>query len=179
MTLQDLPDDWQHEDIAKAMPLVIHKHLAIDCGAHRGIVTRYLQTQFERVVSIEPSELADEIDGEVIKKAVGHVHGLVSMKHGLHNTGQRHVIEGSDIEMITLDSLNLAPDFIKLDIEGFEYYALQGAQQTINLYHPVIFIEDNGLSSRYGINPMEAIRLLESWGYKLKLKIDQDYVLAW
>lgn len=41
----------------------------------------------------------------------------------------------------TLDELRLDPFFIKLDIQGFEYRALKGAEQTIRKYKPVLLIE--------------------------------------
>ena len=40
-----------------------------------------------------------------------------------------------------LDELELDPFFIKLDIQGFEYRALKGAEQTIRRCRPVIMIE--------------------------------------
>jgi FkbM family methyltransferase len=41
----------------------------------------------------------------------------------------------------TLDELNLAPYFIKLDIQGYEYQALKGGEQTIKTYEPILLIE--------------------------------------
>lgn len=40
-----------------------------------------------------------------------------------------------------LDALNLAPTFMKLDIEGFEYDALQGATDTLTRHEPILFVE--------------------------------------
>ncbi len=41
----------------------------------------------------------------------------------------------------TLDSLDLAPSFMKIDIEGFEYDALQGAMATLRRHEPVLLVE--------------------------------------
>ena len=41
----------------------------------------------------------------------------------------------------TLDSFELAPSFMKMDIEGFEYDALQGAMQTLRQHEPVLLVE--------------------------------------
>jgi len=41
----------------------------------------------------------------------------------------------------TLDSLNLAPTFMKIDVEGFEHDVLMGGLETIKRHEPVIMIE--------------------------------------
>ena len=167
MTLEDIPDDWQHDDVRLALTMVQRFGLAVDCGAHRGVITRLLGDYFERVVAIEPSDLAARIqlpNVEVVQKALGGSAKRVGMVDGLHNTGQRYVVEGDEVEMITLDSLNLAPDFIKIDCEGLEWHVLVGGEQTIRTHKPVIMFEENGLNERYGIAGGEVGRLLESWG---------------
>lgn len=49
-----------------------------------------------------------------------------------------------DIEIVTLDNLlRRIPNItlIKLDLEGFELQALEGARQTLTKHHPALFIE--------------------------------------
>ena len=41
----------------------------------------------------------------------------------------------------TLDSFDLAPSFLKIDIEGYEYEALLGGQETLRRHEPVLLIE--------------------------------------
>ena len=41
----------------------------------------------------------------------------------------------------TLDSQNLAPAFIKVDVQGLEYQVLAGGQQTLEQYRPVLLVE--------------------------------------
>jgi FkbM family methyltransferase len=51
-------------------------------------------------------------------------------------------IGGDKVNMITIDSLNLEScDFIKIDVEGFEYGVILGALETIKKFKPVIFYE--------------------------------------
>lgn len=45
------------------------------------------------------------------------------------------------VDCLTLDGFDEAVDFIKLDIEGMEYHALQGAQQLIQKSRPICFVE--------------------------------------
>lgn len=47
------------------------------------------------------------------------------------------------IPSVTIDSLGLQPCFIKFDIEGMEYLAIQGANSTIDMYRPIIFVESH------------------------------------
>lgn len=64
------------------------------------------------------------------------------------------------IAIETLDSFQLQPDFIKIDVEGFEYQVLQGAGETINRNRPILLIE--------GIAPGDRVhRQLQSWNYDI------------
>jgi FkbM family methyltransferase len=45
------------------------------------------------------------------------------------------------VQTVTLDSLNEAVDFVKMDIEGMEHMALAGAQEMIGRYTPICFVE--------------------------------------
>lgn len=45
------------------------------------------------------------------------------------------------VPIVTLDSLNLSPLLIKLDLEGMEWLALQGAEKTIDQYLPIVWCE--------------------------------------
>src|SRR5690606_24948980 len=115
----------------------------------------------------------------------GEAPGRCGMADGRWSTGQRHVVAGDDIEIITLDSLNLAPDFIKLDVEGMEWHALKGGEHTIRTHRPIIMLEENGCSLRYGIGRGETGKLLESWGavrvavLRASCPPDEDWIYAW
>ena len=50
-------------------------------------------------------------------------------------------IETIIVEVKTLDSFNLNPEFIKIDVEGFEYQVLLGGQETLKRYRPILLIE--------------------------------------
>lgn len=78
-------------------------------------------------------------------------HGLA----GLDETDVRRMVAGMvarfdprllsvrpmTIRLARLDDLDLAPTFVKLDIQGHEYRALLGAEQTIRGHKPVLLIE--------------------------------------
>ena len=185
MTLLDIPDDHQAADIDTALRFVDRFDCAIDCGAHRGVITRQLAKRFKSVTAIEPGPLADKIEGAtVVRAALADKPGRCALEDGKVNTGQLHVIDGDAVEVITLDSLGLSPDFIKIDVEGMEWHTIKGGEETIRRCKPVIMLEENGLNRRYGIPDGGAGALLESWGAVRVMVLtakwgDQDWIYKW
>lgn len=53
-----------------------------------------------------------------------------------------------------LDNFNLKPDFIKIDVEGFEDKVIKGALKTINVFRPVILVEQNSKISFFRIRKL-------------------------
>lgn len=45
------------------------------------------------------------------------------------------------VEVVTLDSLNVAPSVIKIDAEGADYQILEGADQTLTQWRPYVMFE--------------------------------------
>jgi FkbM family methyltransferase len=83
--------------------------------------------------------------------------------------------EGIDVVTITVDSLIQKwklnkVDFIKIDIEGYEYYAFKGAENLLKKEDaPVILFEfaDWAENLATGINVGDAQRILKDYGYNL------------
>jgi len=50
-------------------------------------------------------------------------------------------VQEKSINVYTLDSLRLAPFFIKIDVEGAEMQVLRGGSETIDTHQPIILIE--------------------------------------
>jgi len=52
-------------------------------------------------------------------------------------------------------------------------------QNTIKTHKPVIIVEQKpGKGKSFGLDDIAAVRLLESWGYKLQERISGDYILT-
>jgi len=90
---------------------------------------------------------------------------------------------GEKLRIETLDSLNLPGlDYIKIDVEGAEGLVIQGAQETIKKYKPVICFEHNSQTidpSDVGVEhvptPFEELVKL---GYKTFKYLDWENYLA-
>lgn len=180
--LSELPDNHDIGHLVGILSKLSRFGTALDIGAHRGIWTAQMVNRFDNVIAFEPTSRYRQITdkAKVYNLAVGDKIGLVSMRDGHENTGQSHVIQGDEINIITIDSLKLTDvDFIKIDVEGMEHNVISGAINTIKKYLPAVMIEENGLCERYGHKWGDAGRLLESMGYRESGRWNKDYLYMW
>lgn len=144
---------------ANIYALTGREKVLLDCGANVGFFSRYAFLRgAERVVAFEPSpgnaaclrkNLAQELaDGRmlIIDKGVWNEDAVLSFDSGnAQNPGGHHISETQQgniqIQVTSIDrvraDLNLDRlNYIKMDVEGAELRALQGALQTIRALHP-------------------------------------------
>jgi FkbM family methyltransferase len=68
------------------------------------------------------------------------------------------------VRLTTLDDhVSLSVEFIKIDVEGFEYPVLVGATQTLKKYRPAIYVETHPAHKNYH----EVLSFLTGLGYTL------------
>lgn len=88
------------------------------------------------------------------------------------NAGGSHLLKAEDGEVycVPLDNLGLGHiDFFKLDVEGYELFALKGAEQTIRRCNPIILVEMNaGTLARNGVRYQDIFEFLANLGYQWK-----------
>lgn len=155
--------------------------VVIQAGGNAGLYPKLYSKVFKEVYTFEPDPrwfycLDHNIKEDNIKKyhaALGSNNNPVRMEYNLEipngkqNLGAKRVEVGGTIQQIKIDDLNISPDLIHLDIEGFEGEAILGSIETIRKCHPVIVLETNDSGKKYGW-PLEKIeKILFDEGYKI------------
>ena len=141
----------------------------IDVGANCGVYTVLGCTVNPnvRVVAIEPvpkvcAALARNVNGNnfdsrvtILNIALGDSNGTVLFHEAEDSTMGSLAVEGYrgqrgrviQVKCRTLDSvveeLNLEPDFVKIDVEGFSHLVLSGGSRVLRKFRPRIVLEAN------------------------------------
>ena len=188
-----LPPEYQIAVRRRSIELCSKRGTALDIGANVGLWSRDLVDNFAKVVAFEPVAVFREcLEKNVVGDnffisplALGDHDTLATMIITEGNSGHSHLdpttLGTGDVQVVKLDNLNIENvDYIKIDCEGYEYRVLQGAEQTVKRWRPIMVIEQkphDAYSKDYG--QFAAIALLESWGM---IKLDQirdDWIMGW
>lgn len=170
--------NYQVEQINLAVRHCKQNRLAVDIGAHVGIISYQLSNIFDSVESFEINPDLFPCLEENIKRqqcnnvtlhpvGLGHEQALVDITRKAKTLGT-HVTPNSKgtIPIRTLDSFDLDNvDFIKIDVEGFETNVIKGALETIRRCRPVILFECKDHGSRYGFRNIEPLTTLRPLDY--------------
>lgn len=169
----------------------------IDCGANFGYNSVLMGKKIGvegRIYSIEPQSIIyQQLNGNLIlnnifnsvtyKNVLSNKENQtvelqnVDLSAGWVNIGDTSVGQGGEkVVSITLDSMELSRvDFIKIDVQGYEYFVLEGGNKLIFENKPDIFIEiENHLIEKFGISDQMIYDKLKSFGYDI-YKIQNDY----
>lgn len=188
-----LPPEYQIAVRQRSIELCAKRGTALDIGANVGLWGRDLVDNFAKVIAFEPVAVFREcLEKNVIGDnffispvALGDQDTVATMIITEGNSGHSHLdpntIGSGDVTVVKLDNLKIDNvDYIKIDCEGYEYRVLQGAEQTVKRWRPIIVVEQkphDAYSKDYG--QFAAIALLESWGM---IKLDQirdDWIMGW
>jgi FkbM family methyltransferase len=149
-----------------------------DVGAFQGLLTLFFASRAKTVVSFEPNtqnhkRLIENLMLNGIQNVEVRKVGVGSRRETRKMVGSPLMLGGASVEekavaellragvgtvveeipIIPLDEeipqTGLpAPDFIKIDIEGWEIEALRGAHNTLELHKPALFLEMHGETIR-------------------------------
>lgn len=131
-----------------------------DIGANIGMHTAYIAKTkpASKIYSFEPlpanldylrqlMKLNDFTGVTIVEAAVGNENGVMYFEEGPNNYMGRlsSVPTKLQVKTMRLDdfctSTSVIPDFMKIDVEGFEHEVLKGAGALIKKYQPVMIIE--------------------------------------
>lgn len=165
------------------LPFLVPRHrTALDVGANMGTYIEALLPLAGNVVAIEANpllarDLAAMFNAvRIIQKAVSHTAGTVDLRvpkdaffSGMatiepDNALPDRAVDIHTVEMVTIDSLQLDDiGFIKIDIEGHEFAALEGATATIKRFRPNLLIESEERHRHGSVG--DITKLLNGLGY--------------
>jgi FkbM family methyltransferase len=160
---------WSFRDLRNldvAIQQCRHRRVAVQAGGNLGLFPKRLAEDFFQVITFEPDPAlfdmmqhnAPESNIVSVQAALGNSTDGVSMrtcrrysKEKPVHEGLTHVAGPGKIPQMRLDLMDLPDcDLIYLDIEGFEFNALRGAEKTIERCRPVIGVEINRNIQYYG-----------------------------
>jgi FkbM family methyltransferase len=162
------PNNWHYYE-SNGTP-VMPDDVVLDCGAAEGLFSFIVANRSKKVYAIEPS--LDFIkclqrtflpikNVEVVDCALSNREYKTTLKHnGIESSLNVETINHSgNISVMTLDHLieikNIRPSYIKMDLEGHDYAALEGAKETIFQYKPRIAV-----TTYHHINHARQIKVL-------------------
>lgn len=183
-------------DMALAAAGAKRRGIALDIGAHVGLWSLILATQFEIVHAFEMCPTHFEClklntlpftNVMLHAVALGGGNGDVKVHVEVANSGNTRVAScptslGPVVKMLPLDSYfpDEIVDFIKIDVEGYEEKVVIGGVQLIKRSKPVMVIEQKpGHAERYGSKTGEVLDLLKSWGARILWSRSGDHCLSW
>jgi FkbM family methyltransferase len=169
---------------AKELPKKIssickNKGVVLQAGGNAGLYPKEYSKIFDIVITIEPDNRnffclthnVEETNVFKIQACLGNSNEFLDLvyneKYKETNRGGMKVSGLGKIPQITIDSLNLNPDLIHLDIEGYEGFAIEGAKETLTKYSPIVVLETNGSGDQYGWPQEKIDNLLKSYGYTI------------
>lgn len=179
-------------DIAPILEHVPRRDWCVQAGGNVGLWPKALKKHFKTVATFEPDALnfkcmslnVPDVPGlQRHNAALSNTTGRGALKRDVGNCGSYYidpVSSADEFPVVTIDSLNLPGlDLLQLDIEGSEYNALLGGEQTIRRYHPTVVVEEKALGQRFGVANDAIPCLMNTLGYIIAAHIGRDVVYTW
>lgn len=180
-------DDF-HE-VSAFITIAKDKTCFLDVGASRGVYSTIFnklnpngiafafEGSAQSCSAIEELAKKNMISGKIIVNEcmVGDRNGKDYFSE--ENCGYVQILENESVntierDIITLDSFceknNIAPDFIKIDVEGYELEVIQGAKFVLEEFSPVILLELHlSYLDQRNIYPNEILKFFSESGYQI------------
>lgn len=165
--------------------------VVIDCGAQIGLYSILFSKICTkgRVFSFEPTETFEMLSNNcshnncenvtLIKKPLSNKLGF--NKDIIYKIWSQQVTEEKEFDFETIDNFveenNLKVDFIKIDVDSYDYEVLLGSKNTLISQSPTILVELNHALNKRGYHVNDAINFMQSIGYSVSTILDtENYV---
>lgn len=185
---------WNRKDLPNLDASFAHvpgRTCAVQAGANLGVWPARLAQKFATVYTFEPASdlfvimTANAPAPNILRyqAALGYHRGLVGVsrvrrddKPNAHE-GITHVSGDGVIPTLRLDDFALpVVDLISLDVEGFETYALMGAEATIARCRPVLVVEVNKNLAYMGLTEEDLRSQIAAYDYVQVDRLGKDDV---
>jgi FkbM family methyltransferase len=181
---------YQYSKLLAALSQVRNWRTAVDVGAHCGLWSMHLVKRFAMVHAFEPVAVhrlcfTRNVPGNaphiLYPCALGEKEGMVAIHTAPTSSGDSWVSGKGDIPLRRLDDFDLDDvDFIKLDCEGYELFALRGGEKMLKRCRPCVIVEQKpGRAQKFGLAETGAVDYLMALGAKLRAETSGDYILSW
>jgi len=160
------------------------RRVAIDIGAHVGIWTRRMERDFKGVIAFEPQPenfrcLAANTKTAILMQMAlsnGISEGSLRLP-APDNSGSWELDDGGEGVLVNmLSSFGLDNvDLIKIDAQGSDLKALEGAWSTILRWRPVLVVE----TKQGGKRDENIEKFLARLGYESVSRFNKDDVFVW
>jgi FkbM family methyltransferase len=178
----DLYGEWCESELVLLRQIIRPEFVILDVGANIGTHTVFFAKNLSagKVYAFEPQRLCFQIlcanvalnnltNVFAFQKGISDIETVVKipvLQPGSElNSGSMSIegnLSGEDTPITTIDNLALDHcDLIKVDVEGLELKVLNGARQTIDAFHPILFVENNNID-----NASQIWNLMSALGYK-------------
>jgi FkbM family methyltransferase len=168
----------------------------LEVGANIGLHTVYLSKICKQVIAFEPQrEIYYQLCGNLFVNQCFNVKAynnciydkscmmsiLDTIDYTINNNAPMlgfFESEQGNVKAITIDSLNMKPDFIKIDAQGSDLQCLYGAEQTILKHKPTILFEiENKLKNVNCFQEDDYFKFLNKINYNVrKISKGSDYI---
>lgn len=170
--------DWLNSHKQMIRKYVKKYETVVCAGGNQGMYPALLNNLFKLVITFEPDPLnfhclVNNCQSDTIVKmnaALAEKNKMIHVKrHDMNNTGCHTVEDGGFIPAFALDTFDLQSlDLLYLDVEGYEFNILLGAEKLIEKFRPVIFAER---ADRHDI-----VEFLGKYGYQQREKSVSDQI---
>lgn len=178
---------WNFPDLLSSM--IKEKNTVVQAGGHCGMYAKKYSKKFDNVYTFEPNRInfyclnlnATAPNIFKFQACLGDKNRSVSFWSSKNNSGSHHIDITQDYgntPMLTIDNLGLnSCSLIHLDLEGYEYYAIQGAAETITTFKPLICLETTHVTEiNTNITIDQLDKLMDDLNYLIHIRDGHDTI---